>query len=251
MASSASSEDPLYRDAALAQFYDLENGWAADFDYCLRLAQDAASVLDLGCGTGELTARLAEGRDVVGVDPAAAMLEIARRRPGGERVDWIEADARHLQLDRRFDLVLLTGHAFQVFLGDDDQRAVLAAIAGHLTPNGRFIFDSRNPAAEAWRGWRPENSQRAIEHPRLGEVTAWNDAKMDTATQVVTYETFYRIEAEQRVLSAASQIRFTEQAVLAERIETADLAVDEWLGDWQGNPHQPASPEIIPLGRLS
>ena len=166
MASSASSEDPLYRDAALAQFYDLENGWAADFEFCLRLAQDAASVLDLGCGTGELTARLGEDREVVGVDPAAAMLEIARRRPGGERVTWVEADARSLQLDRHFDLVLLTGHAFQVFLGGDDQRAVLAAIARHLAPKGRFIFDSRNPAVEAWRRWRPENSLRSIEHPR-------------------------------------------------------------------------------------
>ena len=181
MASSDSSEDPLYRDAALAQFYDLENGWAADFDFCLRLAENAKSVLDLGCGTGELTARLGQGREVVGVDPAAAMLEVARQRPGGERVTWVEADARGLRLDRRFDLVLLTGHAFQVFLGDHDQRAVLATIARHLAPNGRFIFDSRNPAAEAWRGWQPENSRRAIAHAALGQVIAWNDAADEIA----------------------------------------------------------------------
>src|SRR3546814_10383004 len=103
----------------------LENGCGADFDFCRRLAAEAKSVLDLGCGTGELAVALSEGCDVVGVDPAPAMIEVARRRPGGDRVTWIEADARDLRLGRRFDLVLLTGHAFQVFLTRDDQAAEL------------------------------------------------------------------------------------------------------------------------------
>ena len=74
-------DDRLYRDPALAQFYDLENGWAPDLDYCRHLAEDAASILDLGCGTGLFATRMADGRRVVGADPAAAMLEIARNRP--------------------------------------------------------------------------------------------------------------------------------------------------------------------------
>lgn len=73
-------EDRLYQDAELAQFYDLQNGWAADFDFCVKTADQAGSVLDLGCGTGELAASLAGGREVGGVDSAAAMLDVARRR---------------------------------------------------------------------------------------------------------------------------------------------------------------------------
>jgi hypothetical protein len=84
-------------------------------------------------------------------------------------------DARTVRLNRRFDLVLLTGHAFQVFLTPDDQAAALTTIATHLAPNGRFIFDSRNPAAEAWKRWTPDQSQRVIEHSRVGRVAAWND----------------------------------------------------------------------------
>ena len=94
--------DPLYRDPALAAFYDLENGWAADFDFCTKLAAGAESVLDLGCGTGMLAAALAPGRRIVGVDPAAAMLDIARRRLGGRAVRWVEADVRGLDLGERF-----------------------------------------------------------------------------------------------------------------------------------------------------
>jgi len=66
------TDDALYRDPDLAQFYDAANRWSADFDYCSALAAVAARVLDLGCGTGELAAALAQTRTVTGVDPAGS-----------------------------------------------------------------------------------------------------------------------------------------------------------------------------------
>lgn len=243
-------DDLLYDDADLASFYDLENGWRADFDFCARLAAEAKSVLDLGCGTGELAAALGEGRSVVGVDPAGAMLEIARRRPGGERVTWVEGDARSLALGRRFDLVLLTGHAFQVFLTADDQRAVLATIARHLNPRGRFLFDSRNPAFQAWKSWGPKDSRRTLTHPVFGTVEAWNEADHDAATGIATYETHYRVAETGRHLAARSRIRFTPKEELETLISEAGLHVVSWYGDWKGVAWTPASKEIIPLGGL-
>ncbi len=243
-------DDPLYDDPGLVQFYDLENGWGPDFDLCARLAGEARSILDLGCGTGELAAKLAGTCEVVGVDPAAAMLDIARARPGGDKVEWIEGDARDLRLDRRFDLILLTGHAFQVFLTPEDQLAALRTIALHLNPRGRFIFDSRNPAAEAWKTWVPEKSRRQVVHPTLGPVEAWNDAAHDAATGIVTYETHYRVLASGKQLSAAAKIRFTPKEELENLISEAGLHVTQWYGDWQGGPWTPESREIIPLGGL-
>lgn len=244
------TEDRLYRDPDLAQFYDLENDWAADQDFCARMAQDAASVLDLGCGTGRFAAAMAEGRRVFGTDPAAAMLAIAKSRPGGDGVTWVQSDAQSLRLGERFDLVVLTGHAFQVFLTEDDQRAVLTTIAEHLAPDGHFVFDSRNPAAEEWREWVPEESERDFEHPDFGKVEAWNDARQDPASGIVAYETHYRIVATGQVFSAASEIRFTPQDVLASMMNEVGLKVDEWLGDWNGAACTPTAPEIIPIGRL-
>ncbi|WP_395677698.1 class I SAM-dependent methyltransferase [Inquilinus sp.] len=192
--------DRLYDDPDLVSFYDVENVWSSDQDYCRSLAAGCASVLDLGCGTGWLAAELASGRAVVGVDPAEAMLEIARARPGGDRVTWVRGDGRSVRLDRRFDLIVLTGHAFQVFLTPADRLAALRTIAAHLAPEGRFIFDSRNPAREEWREWTPAESARRIEHPRFGPVDAWNDVEHDPATGIVTYGTIYRIAADGRVL---------------------------------------------------
>ncbi len=250
MISTHPTVDDLYHDPALAQFYDLDNRWGVDLDYCRRLADDARSVLDLGCGTGLLAARLADRREVVGVDPAAAMLDIARGRPGGERATWVEADARSVRLGRHFDLVLLTGHAFQVFLTNEDQRAVLSTIAEHLAPSGRFIFDTRNPAAQAWREWTPKPSMRRFDHPSLGAVEAWNDFDHDATTGVVTYQTHYRVVSSEQRFFAASKIRFTPQGRLAALLDEVGLGVDEWFGDWEGGAYEPTSREIIPVGGL-
>ena len=241
--------DALYHDPRLADFYDIDNGWADDTRTCLDLARDAASVLDLGCGTGLLAAACAEhGARVMGVDPAPAMLAIARVRPGGDRVTWVEGDGRTIRLDQRFDLIVMTGHAFQCLLTDNDQRATLATIAAHLAPQGRFIFDSRNPSGQEWLEWGPDDSHRVVEHARHGKVESWNDYAYDAATGIVTYGTYYRLGSGE-LLAAKSQIRFTPQDHLAKLIAEAGLTVDQWRGDWQGNAYTPDSKEIIPLGR--
>ncbi|WP_454848656.1 class I SAM-dependent methyltransferase [Rhizobium binxianense] len=244
------TEDPLYRDPALARFYDAANGWAADFDYCMALAGNARSVLDLGCGTGELTATLADGRIVTGVDPAGAMLDIARQRPGGEKVEWVQADARSVRLGKRFDLVVLTGHVFQVFLTEEDQRAVLATIAAHLAPGGRFILDSRNPAYQGPKDVRQGRS-RQLDHAEFGAVEAWDTSFYDEKSGVLSYSNGYRVLATGQSFEASAKIRYTSRDMLARMIGEAGLAVDGWLGDWSGSAFEEGSREIIPLGRLA
>ncbi len=244
------SQDSLYTDPDLSQFYDLENGWGDDFSYCAKLAKGADSVLDLGCGTGELLSAIAP-KHAVGVDPAGAMLDIARQRNGGDQVEWLQADARGLELGERFDLIMLTSHAFQVFLTNEDQRAVLKTIRQHLTPNGRFVFDTLNPARKAWERWTPEHSERSLMHPIQGKTKVWSDAQYNAATQIVSYQTHYQPLAGNRIYAAKSHIRFTPQPELATRLDASGLAVLHWMGNWQGAPLSNGQKEIIPIGRLA
>ncbi len=245
------TDNALYDDPDLAQFYDAACGVRYDFAFCTALAESAASVLDLGCGTGELAASLATTRAVTGVDPAAAMLAVAAGRPGGNIVTWVAADARSVRLGRRFDLVLLTGHAFQVFLTDDDQRAALATIAAHLAPGGRFIFDSRNPAFPGRKQRTRAETAKRIDHPRLGATESWNASTYDQATGILSYENGYRVLASGREYVGKAQIRYTPREALAGLMGEAGLAVDQWLGDWLGTPFAAESREVIPLGRLA
>lgn len=240
--------DRLFDEAEFADFYDLENGGGNDLDFCRSLAADAGSLLDLGCGTGELAVSLGTGRRVVGVDPAAAMLDIARAKPGSQQVRFVEGDARTIRLAETFDLVVMTGHAFQVFLTEVDQRAVLATIAAHLSPRGRFVFDSRNPAAREWEEWVPQASERRLQHPRHGSVRAWNEVAHDAATGIVTYQTHYLTETSGQHLSASSRILFTARPKIEAMLDGCGLKADRWAGDWHGGAWRPDAPEIIPIG---
>jgi hypothetical protein len=84
------------------------------------------------------------------------MLRVARSRQGTERVSWIKATGQTLRLPLRFDLIYMTGHAFQALLTDDDALAVLRTAHEHMTGEGRFAFESRNPARRAWLSWTPD-----------------------------------------------------------------------------------------------
>ncbi len=242
------ADEAIYCDPDLAQFYDWDNPWPEDFDYFAGLVSGFDRVLDLGCGTGIFSAELAaRGHRVTGVDPGGAMLEIARNRSGGDTVRWIEADARGLNLNEQFDMVLMTGHAFQTLLTASDRAALLETIATHLRPDGRFFFDSRNPDYREWERWTPRKTRAIKPHARFGEVECWKDAEWDEANGIVTYGTFYRLN-DGKLYSAYSRIAFPAKKEIASLIAEAGLTVDRWVGDCKGGTFQPGSPEIIPLG---
>ena len=87
-----------YADTRLAALYDALNPPGDDTEFYLSLpGQPPQAILDMGCGTGQLAcAFAAQGHQVTGADPAAAMLAVARGRPGADRVRWIQADAAGL-----------------------------------------------------------------------------------------------------------------------------------------------------------
>lgn len=240
--------DALYHDPDLAGFYDTDNPVARSDATCLELATGRARVLDLGCGTGRLAVALAgTGAQVVGVDPAGAMLAVARARPGGDAVRWVEGDARRLDLGQRFDLIVMTGHAFQVFLTPQDRAAVLTVLAAHLAPGGLALFDSRNPARAEWRDWTPAQTEEVIEHPQHGRCRRWDEAAFDPETAICTYRTSYRRLGDGALFSADARIAFPERAEIEAAIAQAGLRVQALWGDWQRAPFTPDAPEIIPL----
>ena len=207
-------------------------------------------ILDLGCGTGLLACGFAtRGYDVTGADPAAAMLAIARARPGGDQVRWIQASAAALDtaagLDTGpgFDLIIMTGHVFQQFLEDQDVRAVLRTLARHLAPGGRLAFETRNPAVREWQDWNPRDTRQRVE---TAGITA--DVHYDisgVAGELVTYETWYQFAGTRDPVVVADTLRFADQPQVAAFLAEAGLTQVTWYGDWDRSPYGPASPEII------
>lgn len=107
--------DDAFAHPRLAALYDPLDPDRSDLDAYLRMAEEfgARRVLDIGCGTGVLALLLAgRGIEVVGVDPARASVEVARAKPGAERVRWLVGDATVLP-PLRVDLATMTANVAQ------------------------------------------------------------------------------------------------------------------------------------------
>jgi SAM-dependent methyltransferase len=102
------------------------------------------TVLDLGCGTGNHTVRLAQrGFDVTGVDASPDMLRLARKKVDQVDVEvrLHQADIRDFALDRQFDAALMMFAVLGYQLGNADVLHCLRAIRRHLRNAGLLVFD--------------------------------------------------------------------------------------------------------------
>ena len=145
--------DDIFDDPRLAAMYDPLDPDRSDLDVYAAIADElgARRVLDIGCGTGTFALLLAgKGLEVTGVDPAKASLDVARAKPGAERVRWIHGDATSLPpLD--LDLATMTGNVAQAIVDEAVWSSTLRAVHDALRPGGYLVFETRDPAYEAWR----------------------------------------------------------------------------------------------------
>jgi SAM-dependent methyltransferase len=228
-------------DPRLARLYDLDNPPGRDHDWFRAVADRTAArtIVDLGCGTGSLTVTLAgPDRRVIGVDPAAEMLDIARHRAGADQVEWILGDSTAIG-PVRADLAVLSGTVAQHILGADWHRS-LADLHAALRPGGTLVFDSRNPLARAWTQWNREQTLGTRDTPG-GPLTEWMDVASVTADGQVTYEAHNIFESTGEHLVYAETLAFRDAEQTTADLQAAGFAVAQVWGSWSGEPAGPES----------
>jgi SAM-dependent methyltransferase len=220
--------DAIFAEPKLAEIYDLlDSPDRPDLAPYVAMVDEfhAESVIDLGCGTGVLACRLATlGKAIVGVDPAAASLRVAQRKPFADRVRWITGTAAQLE-GLHADLITMTGNVAQVFTADDEWMAVLCACHDALNPGGRLIFEVRDPTREAWTGWTRERSYKAIEAPGIGTVESWVEL-VKVELPLVAFRHTFVFREDSTVMTTDSTLRFRTRPEIGHALSRAQLVVE-------------------------
>jgi len=172
------------------------------------------------------------------------MLSVAQCRTD---IEWVAGTAASMAWDREFDLAIMSGHAFQVLLGDDEVRASLAAIRRALADDGRFVFETRNPLVRAWESWTPEQATDVVD-PAGRRVRVSHEVE-SVGGDVVTLTETTRDANGVALRVDRGSIRFLDAGTLAALLTEAGFEIDAQYGAWSREPLEPASREIITIAR--
>ena len=228
-----------------APFYDWENARTLarrDVPFWVRLAAaQEGPILELGCGTGRLTAPVARaGSGVVGIDRSLPMLARARQRlrRARARALLVRGDIRHLPFRQRmrFAMVMAPYGMLQSLTRERDLQETLAAVHGVLRRGGLFAIDLV-PDLPRWA----EYHQRVSLTGRKGtaRIRLTESVRQDRERRLTIFDQQYE---EQRRGATAAVKRFTltfrtiSVRQMRSRLERAGFEVDAVLGDYDGGP---------------
>lgn len=113
--------------------------WNEITQYCAYFAHEDSSVLEVGCGNGDLLANL-PGSHKTGIDFSPAFIQWAKERHAGTDIEFIEMDANNIRLNRTYDLIILSNLIGFV----DDIENVLEQVRGCCHENTKIIVQYYN-----------------------------------------------------------------------------------------------------------
>jgi len=161
----------------------------AHLAYYVELArQSSGDVLELACGTGQLTVPVARaGLTTVGIDTSAPMLNTARDRATAAKVsvEFLRGDMRKFDLGRQFGLIFIAHNSLLHLHSIEDILAAFSMVKRHLAPGGMFAFDIFNPSVRLLA--RPAGQRfplMQVETESFGTLAVEATNDYDSATQV-------------------------------------------------------------------
>jgi len=206
----------ITNDGCAVEFYALLPAFG-EAEIVHAAAPPAASILELGCGTGRILRPLAAlGHPVTGVDDSPAMLARSPDLP------TVCSPIGTLRLDRAFDVVLLASTLINADPGT--RREFLETVRWHLRTDGTAVFQQNAP------GWFEtfERAERVRDDPggirRIIRSARWEPPRL-------------RIEVEYQVDASTWTHAWTSYQISDEELAANLAAAGLRLGDWLTTDH--------------
>ena len=192
------------------------------YDLAAGMVEPGAAVLDMGCGEGYGTARLAaRGAEAVGVDVSPEVIGHAGAKYGSDGCRFQVYDGRELPFpDGAFDMVT----SFQVLEHVQDDEGYAAEVARMLRAGGRLVLVTPNAATRLEPGERPWNRFHLREYTRddLGGLLEGKFAEV-TLAGVTAVPEVYEMEM--------ARVRQSRRIVAADPLNVRRL-IPEGLKPW-------------------
>lgn len=200
----------------------------------------AASMLELGCGTGRYARQFAGlGYAVHGVDLSVEMIDEARKTPC-DGVSFSCGDMRSLRLGRKFDAVVALFHVLSYQTNDEDVASALATVGEHLEQDGIAVLDFWYGPAVLVQGPEvrfKEVSDEAIEVSRI----ALPVLHVERNVVDVNYRAFVKDKASGRIeeLRECHRMRYFFDGEMRNFLLNSGLSplsLNAWMTEEKGSP---------------
>jgi hypothetical protein len=146
--------------------------------------------------------------------------------------------------DAEFDLVTMTGHAFQELRTDEEILATLRGMREAIRPDARVAFETRNPGARAWESW----DGASFDVPYEGTTVTIRYEVRKVEGDLVTFAEVTDGGRWHDQVDLAT-LRFLPRIELDRALAGAGLQVETYYGDWERGPLTEDSPEIVAIAR--
>jgi SAM-dependent methyltransferase len=244
----------------VAEYYDAEYAHSKmleqDVPFFLgQLPRGRHSILELAVGTGRAAIRLAQaGHTVTGVDYAADMLDVARRKRDSvglseRQLELVRSDVLKLALGRRFDWVCIFFNTFLAFTTLEEQDRLLQIVLKHLKPAGRFWIDIFQPDLTMI----PQTTIKGLDPhaffvPQFGRTVSMTTSLRRTGPQVsqaTFHYTWHDEFGRERRETTEFDLTYLFDRELRILLERNGLRIEKMWGNYDGSALKLQSPRII------
>lgn len=235
--------DELMKDVPYEKWVELTK------EMCLKYQVSGKRLLDLACGTGELSVRFSrEGYNVTGVDLSADMLTVAQEKISGqaETIHFLQQDMVELELIDKYDIIGVFCDSLNYLQAEEEVQRTFQRIKPYLQKNGLFIFDVHSiyKMNDIFI-----NQTYTYDEDRICYI--WNCFEGDFENSVDHELTFF-VEDEtgkyERIDENHTQRTYPLETYM-KWLGDAGFEVLEMVGDFEGDPN-PRSERIFFIARL-
>ena len=211
--------------------------------------QPGKTILDVGCGTGHLTAQIAAaGASITGLDSSAAMIEQAQA--AYPNLEFIHADATNFSFAEPFDAVFSNATLHWI----SEAEAAVKCMAQALKPGGKLVveFGGKNNIAnimdalgEALTELGIAGMSRAMYFPSIGEYAPWLEKYGLEINQAFLFDrptkldgedgmkNWLRMFAVMKTENLSEELRETAFALAEKKLRRVQYIDGQWYADYR------------------